>query len=448
MRVLFGLVVALVCSVPAQAQSSRALDTFEDLTAWSADASTDVTSTLSSVPGHRGDALRLDYDFNGRSGYAFAARDLSFEVPENYEISFWVRGTGPTNTFEVKFTDASGENVHWRQTTRYAFPDGWTLFTIKKRQVAWAWGPKPDRTFRGAERVEFVVTAGEGGRGFIEIDDLSLRTLPPEPSVPPRPLVEATSAAGNAVAALSVDEDPLTAWVSAEGGEQALTLDLGYEREFGGLTLRWAIGQAASRYRVMASSDRRQWREIARVTDGDGGTDWLMTTEASARWLRLDLQQPLRPRDGSGQMGAGLGTSGPAQSVYGLTDLRVEPLAFGKDATAFLTAVAGQSRRGHYPRGIRWRAALLDPGRGGRRRRERPHLRGRGHRAEARRAVDRAVRAGQRPAGRLGGRPDRAGPDRGRPADPGGELGPRRLDAEGHGDGGGSTRRGIALWPV
>ncbi|ADL01575.1 discoidin domain-containing protein [Brevundimonas subvibrioides] len=352
MRVLFGLVVALVCSVPAQAQSSRALDSFEDITAWSADASTDVTSTLSSVPGHRGDALRLDYDFNGRSGYAFAARDLSFEVPENYEISFWVRGAGPTNTFEVKFTDASGENVHWRQTTRYAFPDGWALFTIKKRQVAWAWGPKPDRTFRGAERVEFVVTAGEGGRGFIEIDDLSLRTLSPEPSVPPRPLVEASSAAGNAVAALSVDDDPLTAWVSADGGEQALTLDLGYEREFGGLTLRWANGQAASRYRVMASSDRRQWREIARVTDGDGGTDWLMTTEASARWLRLDLQQPLRPRDGSGQMGAGLGTSGPAQSVYGLTDLRVEPLAFGKDATAFLTAVAGQSRRGHYPRGF------------------------------------------------------------------------------------------------
>ena len=89
------------------------------------------------MAGRRGHALRLDYDFNGRSGYAFAARTLSFETPENYEIRFWVRGEGPSNTFEVKFTDASAENVHWRQTTRYAFPNGWTQFVIKKRQVTW-----------------------------------------------------------------------------------------------------------------------------------------------------------------------------------------------------------------------------------------------------------------------------------------------------------------------
>ncbi len=108
--------------------------------------------------------------------------------------------------------------------------------------MAWAWGPNPDRTFRGAERVEFVVTAGEGGKGFIEIDDLTLRTLPPEPSVPPRPLAEATSEDGNSVASLAVDDDALSAWKSEAAGEQSLTLDLGYEREFGGLTLRWAEG--------------------------------------------------------------------------------------------------------------------------------------------------------------------------------------------------------------
>jgi hypothetical protein len=352
MRVFLGLIAALLLAGPVQAQSTRTLDTFEDLAPWTADASTDVTSILSSAPGHRGQALRLDYDFNGRSGYAFAARDLSFEAPENYEIRFRVRGAGPTNTFEVKFTDASGENVHWLQTTRYDFPDGWTLFTIKKRQVAWAWGPKTDRTFRGAERVEFVVTAGEGGRGFIEIDDLTLRTLPPEPSVPPRPVAEATGEDGNSVASLSVDDDPLSAWTTIGAGDQSLTLDLGYEREFGGLTLRWTEGRAASAYRVMASGDRRQWREIARVQHGDGGTDWLRTPEASARWLRLDLTTP-QTVSGSGQMGAGFGTTGAAATAYSLADLRIEPLAFGEDETAFLTAIAGQSRRGLYPRGFR-----------------------------------------------------------------------------------------------
>ena len=351
MRVFLGLIAAFVVVAPVQAQSTRTLDTFEDLAPWTADASTDVTSILSAVSGHRGKAMRIDYDFNGRSGYAFAARDLSFEAPENYEIRFWVRGEGPSNTFEVKLTDASGENVHWRQVTRYDFPGGWTEFVIKKRQVIWAWGPNPDRTFRGAERIEFVVTAGEGGRGFLEVDDLTIRTLPPEPSVPPRPLAEATNEDGNATASLSVDGDPRTAWMTQGAGEQSLTLDLGYEREFGGLTLHWVEGKAASAYRVMASNDRRQWHEIAHVQHGDGGTDWLRTPEASARWLRLDLTTP-QTLVGSGQMGAGFGTTGTAATAYGLAELTVEPLAFGVTDTAFLTAIAGQSRRGLYPRGF------------------------------------------------------------------------------------------------
>ncbi|MBX9614645.1 MAG: discoidin domain-containing protein [Caulobacteraceae bacterium] len=353
MRLLLGFLAILAIAAPANAQSSRTLDAFEDLSAWSADASTDVSSTLSAVPGVRGKALRLDYDFNGRSGYAFAARPLSFEAPGNYEITFRVRGEGPANTLEVKFTDASGENVHWNQTRQYSAPDGWTLFTIKRRQIVWAWGPNPDRVFRRAERVEFVITAGEGGRGFIEIDDLMLRALSPEPPVPPRPLAEATTEDGTATASQAVDDDPSTAWRTTEAGAQSLTLDLGYEREFGGLTLRWVEGRAASGYRLMASGDRRQWREIARVEDGDGGTDWLMTTEASARWLRLDLIAPQTALDVGGQMGAGFGGGQAATAHYGLADLRIEPLTFGEHETAFLTAVAGQSRRGLYPRGFR-----------------------------------------------------------------------------------------------
>ncbi len=353
MRLFGGLFALLLLLAPAaEAQSTRTLDAFEDLSPWTADASTDVTSTLSQVDGQRGRALRLDYDFNGRAGYAFAARPLSFEAPDNYEISFKIRGAGQTNTFEVKFTDASGENVHWRQTRRYNVPGDWTVFTIKKRQIVWAWGPAPDRTFRGAERIEFVVVADEGGEGFIEIDDLTLRSLPPEPVVPPRPVADASSEDGNATGSLAVDDDPRTVWITQGQGAQSLTLDLGYEREFGGLSLSWVEGRAASRYRILGSPDRRAWREVARVDDGDGGTDWLMTTEASARWLRLELIAPL-PASASGQMGAGFGTIGASDAGYGLADLSIEPLAFGESPTAFLSAVASRSRRGLYPRGFR-----------------------------------------------------------------------------------------------
>jgi hypothetical protein len=338
---------------PPMTPAPVVLDDFEDLTPWKADASTDVSSAISAVAGHDGGrAMRLDYDFNGKSGYAFAARPLTFTAPANYEIQFWVRGDTLPNTFEVKFTDATAENVHWRQTTRYDFPDGWTLFTIEKRQVTWAWGPNPDHAFRGAGRIEFVVTAGEGGKGFIEVDDLTLRELPPEPAVPPHPLATATSEDGTSVAANAVDGDSATVWRSTAVGEQSLTLDLGYEREFGGLTLKWAERSSAAKYRVMSSSDGEVWMPLAEVTESDGGTDWLRTPEASARFLRLDMLTPpaVAARSGS-QMGAGQ-VREAAQASYALSEVTIEPLAFGKDETVFLSAVAGQSRRGLYPRGF------------------------------------------------------------------------------------------------
>lgn len=323
----------VVLAAPAFAQETRVLDSFDRLSGWEADASTDVTSRVSSVPGRSGgQALRLDYDFNGRAGYAFAAKPLTFDLPDNYEISFWVRGAGPTNTFEVKFTDAANENVWWRQMTRYDFPGDWSLFTIKRRQIDKAWGPSPERVLTRAERMEFVVVAAEGGAGFVEVDELTLRELPPEPAVPPRPVVSASSAQGSSVAALAVDGDPQTGWRSGPG-VQSLTLDLGYEREFGGVTLRWADKLHASAYTLMASDDGRDWAPLRRVTEGDGGTDWIRTTEASARWLRLDLQ------------------SGPGEG-YALNEIEVEPLSHGEDLTSFVAAVADEAVRGFYPRGF------------------------------------------------------------------------------------------------
>lgn len=349
---IVGALLALAIALPAHAQSTRMLDAFETLTPWTADASTDVSSRISAVPGHDGQAMRLDYDFNGRSGYAFAARSIDLAVPDNYEISFWLRGEMRPNTLEIKFTDASGENVHWRQVRAFQATGDWTRYVIKKRQVIWAWGPNPDRTFRGAERIEFVITAGEGGQGWIEVDQLELRELPPEPSVPPRPLAEASSEAGRSLAGLAVDGDPTTAWRTEAAGAQSLTLDLGYEREFGGLTLRWAERGAASDYAVMASSDGRDWRELAKVTGGDGGIDWLRTPEALARWLRLDMKAPQSTSTVVGQAGAGQRLGVTEAAAYGLSEIEIEPLSFGETATTFITAVAGESRRGLYPRGF------------------------------------------------------------------------------------------------
>ncbi len=350
MRSILLAAAVLALAAPAAAQETRVLDSMDDAARWEASASTDVSAEVSAVAGHEGRAVRLAYDFNGKAGYAVASRPLPFDLPDNYEISFWVRGAGPTNTFEVKLTDAAAENVWWKQTARYDFPDGWTRFVIKRRQVSKAWGPSPETELRRAERVEFVVVAAEGGRGFIEIDELAVRDLPVPPTVPPQPTASDDAASPNA--ARAVDLDLETAWTPPVSGAPVLTLDLGYEREFGGLTLRWGERGAAADYRISASDDGREWRDLARVRGGNGGVDWLRTPEASARWLRLELLRPAPSADVVGSSGAGQRLGVAQAETYALNEIEIEPLAFGEDATAFVEAVAKESPRGLYPRGF------------------------------------------------------------------------------------------------
>ena len=63
----------------------------------------------------------------------------------------------PINNFEVKLADASGENVWWFERRDFEFPSEWRRIKIKKRQIAFAWGPTQDRALRHTDSLEFVV---------------------------------------------------------------------------------------------------------------------------------------------------------------------------------------------------------------------------------------------------------------------------------------------------
>ena len=330
---LLLVLLALGWAGGASAQTPRVLDTFEDIAPWEVLASDAVKASKASAPGHEGSALRFDFDFSGVSGHAGVRRTLPITFPENYEVTFWMRADAPVNTFEVKFVDASGENVWWRQRQNIAFPRDWTRVRIRKREIDLAWGPTTDRTLRRTEKIEFVVVRGQGGgKGSIYIDQLSIRELPPEPVIPPAPSAEATGSISGFPGTMAVDALPGTGWRAAKGAA-SLTLDLGYLREFGGLDLRWAPGLHASRYSVSLSEDGRAWRRVRSVQAGDGARDPLMLPEAEARYVRLELQ------DGPGER-------------YELTEVEVEPLAFGASPTEFIRQVARDERRGRYPRGF------------------------------------------------------------------------------------------------
>ncbi len=328
-RIFIAAWAALVLAAAgAHAQSERRLDDFSDIAAWKVAATEGVRAQALSSPGP---ALRLDYDFATVSGWASVRRALPLDLPDNYELSFWLHGVGPANTLEVKLADAGGDNVWWRRFRDLDFPAERQKITLKKRQIEFAWGPAADHVLRHAGLLEFVVSRGKGGgHGSIWIDHLTFRALPPEPATPP-PVTAASPASGSSPA-LAVDGDPATAW-RAPQGEQSITFDLGLVREFGGLTLFWVPERHAAGYDVSLSDDGQTWRSARRVDDAHGGRQDLGLPGAEARYVRLDLHR-----------GPGAG--------YALADVVIQPPSYGETPNGFVETVAKAARPGAYPRGF------------------------------------------------------------------------------------------------
>lgn len=321
----------------APAPRPQLIDGFETVAAWSAHPSDGVDLAIRSDRGVRGRALRLDFDFHGRGGYAAVRRAVRLDLPENYAFSFVLRGRARPNTFEFKLVDSTGDNVWWVNRRNFAFPAGWTRMTLERRRFEFAWGPAGGGEIRHVAAIEIAVTAGEGGAGSVWIDELTLTPLEPEEPYTLAPEVRASSRAPGHPPTAALDGDTATAWAPAggpgagrRGTVEWLALDFRRRREYGGLVLDWAAGRRAPRYLVQTSDDGRRWTTRRRVIGGDGGRDYLYLPETESRHLRLWIE--------------------PGGRGYALREIVVEPREWAESPTAFFRAVAADAPRGTYPR--------------------------------------------------------------------------------------------------
>jgi hypothetical protein len=122
-----------------------------------------------------------------------------------------------------------------------------------------------------------------------------------------------------------------TAWRSASGGSQSLTIDFHSVRQFGGLIVQWA-GGFATNYDVATSTGGKDWTVVRSVSEGNGGRDYLQAPNAAARYVRLDL------KSGAGD--------------YAISEITIEPPRFGDRMINVYQAMAHDAPRGRYPRGL------------------------------------------------------------------------------------------------
>lgn len=260
---IIALALAAFSPICAMAQNAPTmLDNFDIQNTWKADASDGVSAIQTSVAGKNGNALRMDYDFHNRSGYAFITRILPITFPQDYEVSFYIRGSGPKNNLEFKVKDKSGDNVWWNFTRDFQPTNEWQLVKFKKRQFTFAWGPIADKTLKQTESMDFVISAGAGGKGFIEIDDLKITPLAIDNSPPPAPIILKDNA-------------------------QTL-VDLGRVREFGALKLVW--DKAPSNYSVFAIDEDGNEKNLANVNLANQDMQIIKATESDARKIKIISQ--------------------------------------------------------------------------------------------------------------------------------------------------------------
>jgi hypothetical protein len=347
-RVRAAACVMLACCAAragSQVGAPRVLESFDDASAFSASPSDGVALTLRGDSGVARHALRMDVDFQGHAGYAVARRVFSLPpLPAHWALTLWVRGNAKPNTLEIKLVDSSGQNVWWLRRPELQVTETWTRLRFRASELSYAWGPLGGGPPRNIAALEIAFTAGEGGKGWLALDEMTVVPLAAPVADTVRPLVTASSSMASRPPASVLPSDFATpptvqrlwwsgaGWRSAADSAQSLTLSFGGPRALSGLVLDWATDDWAADYDVESSDDGRTWN-VARVVRGSAGGRRLVHLPATdAAYLRIVMRRSSRGRG------------------YALHALYVLAEGAASTRTEFLERVAAASAPGTWPR--------------------------------------------------------------------------------------------------
>ena len=303
-----------------------------DAAAWSPVVAGNAQLALSAVSISGRPALRLDFDFKEGKGFVVARCPLQHAVGEDFEVSFRLRGKGATNNLEIKFVDASGQNV-WRNVqTALRAPPRWKRFRIDSGEFEFAWGPAGGSVPKALGAIELAIVAGAGGVGTLwladlQIDDRGPRMWPRATASSALPQFDADQALGQ------------SAWIpSPDDAHPWIVLDFIETRRLGGLIVEWRDRAPASGFRVQASSRGHHWRTVYTASRVRRSRSYVYLPNLKTRFLRLEFNEPL----------AGI-------------VLRPQSFEFSRSMDAFLYNVARAEPPGWYPRWLHREQTLWTP---------------------------------------------------------------------------------------
>ncbi len=335
MKKLFSIIVlGVLCAFPAPLwltfAQPKLLDDFETLTGWRAIPSEGAKLTLSQGEGRAGKAIVMEFDLTGAYGYTIAQKDFALDLPSNYQFTFDLRADIPVNNFEFKLLDSLG-NVWWIKKLNVEYPKQWEKQRIKKRHLSYAWGPSGGGEIHRVAKIEFVVSSGTGGKGKVFIDNFRFEPIDDEAARLARASFDASSLAKGGEPLINEKGTVLTNW-SGRREMEWLAINFHHLKEIGGLVIEWDSVNYATAYEVQLSDDGNEWTTAYKVTNGNGGKDFIYLPEKDARIVRMACSKS------------------SARRGYTIRRLEVKGPEFAQSPNEFFTALAREFPRGYFPR--------------------------------------------------------------------------------------------------
>ncbi|MDP4115882.1 MAG: hypothetical protein Q8903_07100, partial [Bacteroidota bacterium] len=174
----YKYIVLCLCFIVSNTYGQLLLENFNDSTSWKINASDGVIIQKTFLNNNKESLVKLNYSFEKGSGYGGIQKQFSIDLPDNYEISFYIKAKSVNNTLEFKLIDSAGDNVWWVNKKNFEFPSEWQKIIIKKRNISFAWGPIGGGMPKHISKIEIMITASTGGKGEVYFKDLCITEIP------------------------------------------------------------------------------------------------------------------------------------------------------------------------------------------------------------------------------------------------------------------------------